>query len=337
MSAPAFPPFAGLLLLAVFLAFSAGPGLAEDSGADKELGILSGEVAARVAELANDKTPLPDNVGTLYDMMREIDNDLADYKQRTERLLREAGNSIDVPEIRRRAVEIIGSLVALDCQATPAETVQNYAASLREVLGKVAHVAIEQKLGNGSIRQGGGAIAVKMGCEALKAYVADGSRQDAMLEAFDKVEEEQAADARRREQYIGQVAKLVRILQERRLAIQAAISAKGAQQQLSGGLWKVIAVISLFSISTILAVKLFDLRLQLEWVATGQVIQFVTVMILLSVLMALGLSGVLEQNVLGTLLGSVAGHVLAQGVGRAAAARAVGKAGEALVPGREDR
>jgi hypothetical protein len=57
----------------------------------------------------------------------------------------------------------------------------------------------------------------------------------------------------------------------------------------------------------------------MEWVASGQVIQFVTVMVLLSVITALSLSNVLKENTLGTLLGGIAGYVLAQGVGRAAA------------------
>jgi hypothetical protein len=44
------------------------------------------------------------------------------------------------------------------------------------------------------------------------------------------------------------------------------------------------------------------------------------VMILLSVVMALGLAGILKENTLGTLLGGIAGYVLSQGVGKAAAA-----------------
>ena len=42
-------------------------------------------------------------------------------------------------------------------------------------------------------------------------------------------------------------------------------------------------------------------------------------MILLSVIMALGLANILKENTLGTLLGGIAGYVLSQGVGRAAA------------------
>jgi hypothetical protein len=300
---------------------------AEDTGLDKEVEVLAGEVGARIAELSSDKAPLSGNVATLYDAMRDIDAELAEYKARSERLLRNAAPAVDIAAARNEMVDLIGKVEALDCRTAPAETVQTHAASLRRLLGLAAHVAVEQKLTSaGRIRQGGG-LDAKATCASLRDYLADPARQDSILEAFDQVEKEQATDARRREQFAAQVDKLVRSLQDRKWAIQSAISAKSSQQQLSGALWKVIAVISLFSIGTILAVKLFDMKLQLEWVATGQVIQFVTVMILLSVLMALGLSGVLEQNTLGALLGSVAGHVLAQGVGRAAA-REAGKRNE---------
>jgi len=45
---------------------------------------------------------------------------------------------------------------------------------------------------------------------------------------------------------------------------------------------------------------LFSSELQLEWVQSGQVIRLVTVSILLSVILALGLSGNLKENTLGT-------------------------------------
>src|SRR5207249_3035942 len=60
--------------------------------------------------------------------------------------------------------------------------------------------------------------------------------------------------------------------------------------------------------------------IQAEWVRSGQVIQFVTVMILLTVIMALGLAGILKENTLGTLLGGIGGYVLSQGVGKAVGA-----------------
>ena len=71
-----------------------------------------------------------------------------------------------------------------------------------------------------------------------------------------------------------------------------------------------------------MCIKQFTTEIQHEWVASGQAIQFVTVMILLSSVMALGLAKVIQENTLGTLLGGIAGYVLAQGVGRAAAREA---------------
>lgn len=296
---------------------------AEDTGMDKEVDVLMSEANTRIAELSADKAPLAGDVATLYDMMREIDGELASYKLRADRITRNATPSVDVAAARKEAADVIGNIATMDCRSTSRETLQGYLATLRKLLGLIAHLAIDQKLGsNRGIRQSGGDLDVTMTCKSLQTYMADAAREGAILEAFDKIEEEQTVDTRRREQCIAQVDKLLGLLQGRKWTIQTAISSKSSQQQLSGALWKVISVISLFSIGTILAVKLFDMKLQFEWVATGQVIQFVTVMILLSVLMALGLSGVLEQNTLGALLGSVAGHVLAQGVGRAAARQA---------------
>jgi hypothetical protein len=108
------------------------------------------------------------------------------------------------------------------------------------------------------------------------------------------------------------------LLRKRLKILQDKLASLSPQVQISQNLWIIMAVICVFSLSTIISVKLFDPLLQMEWIASGQVIQFVTVMILLSAIMALGLSGILKENTLGTLLGGVAGYVLAQGIGRAA-------------------
>ena len=92
---------------------------------------------------------------------------------------------------------------------------------------------------------------------------------------------------------------------------------------LQTNLYLMILVIGLLSIATIGVVRLFPDTVMREWVESGQVIQFVTVMILLSVIMALGLAGLLSENTLGTLLGGIGGYVLSQGVGRAAARAAI--------------
>jgi membrane protein YqaA with SNARE-associated domain len=55
-------------------------------------------------------------------------------------------------------------------------------------------------------------------------------------------------------------------------------------------------------------------------------------MILLSVITALSLSNKIQENTLGTLLGGIAGYVLAQGIGRAAARAEAAKRERADLP-----
>ncbi|PTX56712.1 hypothetical protein C8N43_1374 [Litoreibacter ponti] len=111
-------------------------------------------------------------------------------------------------------------------------------------------------------------------------------------------------------------------LREKIEASKEALTKARTRQDLSSNLYLLILVIGAFGVLSIMVIRLFPTVVALEWVSSGQVIQFVTVTILLSVIMSLGLSGILEQNTLGTLLGGIGGYVLSQGVGRAAAHRA---------------
>lgn len=108
-------------------------------------------------------------------------------------------------------------------------------------------------------------------------------------------------------------------LKERRGKLFEKLNASQTATQIGDRLPLLIFIVALACVGTILGIKLFNDELQMEWVASGQVIQFVTVMILLSVILALGLSRILLENTLGTLLGGIAGYVLAQGVGKQAA------------------
>jgi hypothetical protein len=112
---------------------------------------------------------------------------------------------------------------------------------------------------------------------------------------------------------------LLEALQKRRAALVTHNQVAETKQDIFQYLWVIIGVIGMLSIGTIFVIRSFPPDLQQQWVASGQVIQFVTVMILLSVIMALGLASILKENTLGTLLGGIAGYVLSQGVGRAAA------------------
>ncbi len=121
-------------------------------------------------------------------------------------------------------------------------------------------------------------------------------------------------------------------LKKRRASVQEKLNASQPAFQIGSNLWLLLLILSTACVFTILGIKLFEPELQMEWVASGQVIQFVTVMILLSVVLALGLSSILKENTLGTLLGGIAGYVLAQGVGRSAA-RDVARSAAAAVAG----
>ena len=81
----------------------------------------------------------------------------------------------------------------------------------------------------------------------------------------------------------------------------------------------IVAIFCGFGLLVIAVIKIFDQPVQMEWVASGQVIQFASVMVLLIIVASLGILHILEKEGIGTLLGAIAGYVLSQGVGRAAA------------------
>lgn len=96
-----------------------------------------------------------------------------------------------------------------------------------------------------------------------------------------------------------------------------------SKNKLTISLWTVVAALGLTCLLVIAVVRIFPSEVQIELVVSGQVIQFITVMVVLSITLVLGLTETVKENTLGTLLGGVAGYVLAQGVGRAAASEAV--------------
>ena len=96
----------------------------------------------------------------------------------------------------------------------------------------------------------------------------------------------------------------------------------------------IVAIFCGFGLLVIAVIKIFDQPVQMEWVASGQVIQFASVMVLLIIVASLGILHILEKEGIGTLLGAIAGYVLSQGVGRAAARAATR---EQSVPQGKDR
>ncbi len=82
----------------------------------------------------------------------------------------------------------------------------------------------------------------------------------------------------------------------------------------------IIVILGVFCLSIMVMVRRFEPEVQLLWVNSGQVIQFMTVTIIIIVVLALGLSANLHEESLGTLLGTIGGYILSNGVARSTAA-----------------
>jgi hypothetical protein len=79
-----------------------------------------------------------------------------------------------------------------------------------------------------------------------------------------------------------------------------------------------MAILAAFGVAAILLVRFFPESVQVEWVASGQVIQLLTVVTLLLIILCLALANIIKEETIGTLLGGIGGYVLSQGIGRAA-------------------
>jgi hypothetical protein len=111
---------------------------------------------------------------------------------------------------------------------------------------------------------------------------------------------------------------------------KALTSQKQARVSLIDSLPYVVGGLCIFGLCVIGAVRIFGPAVQMEWVASGQVIQFASVIVLLVIISVLGLAQILEEKTVSTLLGGIAGYVLSQGVGRAAARAAERKLSPSL-------
>ena len=105
-------------------------------------------------------------------------------------------------------------------------------------------------------------------------------------------------------------------LQERRSNVLAEMSEGAAAARVAKNIPVLMLIIFGVGAIVLAGLKLFSDDIQLELVSSGQIVQFVTILILLGIILALGLADRLKEEALGTLLGGLAGYVLSQGVGR---------------------
>jgi hypothetical protein len=263
-------------------------------------------ISSRIAELTPPDKDIPDNPIVLADEIRQINEELDETRKSEDSLQRQIKS---LNQTKDRANKVLQEIGNLDCNASPANL-----PSLMDELDRVAR-PLANPLDDDSISPWANVstrdirtLAPKDQCEKLKTMIGDPD-----LATFIDKQQTQLAELK------NVTDQLIEALQKRRAALVTHNPVAETKPDIFQYLWIIIGVIGLLSIGTIFVIRSFPPELQQQWVASGQVIQFVTVMILLSVIMALGLASILKENTLGTLLGGIAGYVLSQGVGRAAA------------------
>ena len=279
------------------------------------------DVSARLAQLAEPEKGLPESEILLYEEKRRVEEELEEYRTLSRKMAASTKESNEAAtKLSQNSKEFLQNVSGLNCDPLDQKKVDELLRKLRSIQMSIFSDFDFQADENpwDSIRVSSRDKPEKSDvCLALKG-IDENKRLELQLYIDNGIKEsEKTQDESKKLQTQSEL--LVHALQKRQAALQAKLSSRESQQTISDKLWLIILAIGALSIGTIVTIKLFDQPLQVEWVASGQVIQFVTVMILLSVVMALGLANVLKENTLGTLLGGLAGYVLSQGVGRAAA------------------
>ena len=134
---------------------------------------------------------------------------------------------------------------------------------------------------------------------------------EALLDTYVNALAPPQSDAR-----IAELERQIDTLRVKRVELIKGISEGVAAANVTG--WIPVLMLIIFGVGALVlaGVKLFGDEIQLELISSGQIVQFVTILILLGVILALGLAERLKAETLGTLLGGLAGYVLSQGVGR---------------------
>lgn len=312
-----------LVLVLAALSLSASPASA---AADLDRPITKASIAARVADLSPPDKSVPDDLIGLNDERQSLIAEMSKLRA----FVQEGGDyskeMAAIEKAKGAASQALSEFSKLsDCKALSDAQIE-VVLRLRRPLGQITKIivfndleTIESPWDEAPSTRITEQSKPQDLCARWKAFLGLKGKQEGLLGYFDTLKTTLSDATKSNAEAKSKAQTLIEVLQKRREVVEGRLAKKAAQDTLTDKFWIALLVIGIFSVGTILAVKLFTPDIQLEWVASGQVIQFVTVMILLSVVMALGLAGILKENTLGTLLGGIAGYVLAQGVGRAAA------------------
>lgn len=169
-------------------------------------------------------------------------------------------------------------------------------------------------------------------CNAVKAWVV--SQQSRVVNeakaAVSRFQQQEKSLLREQEQYARNRALLEKLRVRLKELLEA--SAAGASNNVISKLPVLIAFLGIFSLSIMVMVRRFSTDIQREWVQSGQVIQFMTVTVIVIAVLSLGLAQKLSPENLGTLLGTIGGYVLAQGIGKNGSKQSAAPAGPSTSP-----
>ena len=221
----------------------------------------------------------------------------------------------------------LGELKKKPCKEAEATALAQSVEKIRFAAGEIVEVAydldLEQKITEwGALRRTTAKLSVDRGAAVNSCKLAlagDFASETARVAEAVEVELRERAEMRKRisETWADAETEVRAYLGE----LEKKIETKERKQDLRSQLPWMIGLLGGISVIAIAVVRLFPSVVMMEWVSSGQVIQFVTVMLLLSAILALGLAELLEGETVGTLLGGIGGYVLSQGVGRSAARR----------------
>jgi len=281
-------------------------------------------ISARIAELNPPEKGLPEDLLGLNDERQSLAMEIANYRNY---LGDQSSLPNDIAALEKSKSSVLGAINGLKqapCSVENEELVRQLDRAANAINNAMVFNSLDE-LDNPWVDAPTGRLEVttpSARCERWKSFISQKGRSESLVGFFDVVRDSLVSQSKREAEARRLVTTVLELLEKRKVALSDRLSKLSAKDAIADNFWIAIAVIGTFSLGAIFIVKLFSPEIQVEWVASGQVIQFVTVMILLSVIMALGLAGILKENTLGTLLGGIAGYVLAQGVGRAAAREA---------------
>ncbi|MBO9713998.1 hypothetical protein [Sphingomonas sp.] len=309
-------PTSGMLIvvLASLLALLASPAIAQGNddfgfGAATEPSEYEAAIkrVEEVADINSEKeTAKISDVKDLFQRLQRVNQALGELNSNSESISSGAADDENALQLDARIDEVRNSVATIDCGNLSTTATRFRLLDLPP--------AIRSRAANPQT------------CAALKLEIARMRTGDAnYVEIKRHADREIKAASDKLKQFAAlkdRVVKVAEKLKQSRAALNSQIDSRLRNINSVSSLPWVVAAICLFCLAIMYVVKQFETEIQIEWVSTGQATQFVTIILLLSVITMLAVNDRIGENTLGTLLGGVAGYVLAQGVGRSTARQA---------------